>query len=503
MRHATRKNMVCTWAHPQRHAMQDPPPDHDPEPDHDPHKSCSLVGPVALIVQALMAVLVVGSLLVKRWYEGTGGRKKRRWRVWALDVGKQLIGQGAVHGSNLLISDQVADKGGSNPCSLYFLNVLVDTTIGVLVLYLALKGLTKACILVWGSEGFISGVFGHPPRIRFWLQQLGIYLGALLVMKLFVLVLFALALDDVLLPLAGWILNWMAAWSQVVFVMAIFPLLMNIIQFCLIDSLIKGREDAMPQDGHAYTPAPTQPKDLEEALLDDSIDPEPDSSLTQSRFPTTFPSHQRGDSLNTIDGERGRGRSRDASRTSSRARGDHVDGLRTPRTASTTGVPRQRTPVVATSPLLGPIPVSPGPSNRSLGMNHLYDAEGMRRTKSTDGYGSTGSTAPSPVPRADRIRDQDVSPLPGLGNTGDRDNDDDDDDDVDGPFPDLDITPRPADVSRIPGPSMIFPSRIDERVRIQARRSLSSEEPRRKGGRGTQGSRDGAGLGHVVMLDDV
>jgi hypothetical protein len=43
-------------------------------------------------------------------------------------------------------------------------------------------------------------------------------------------------------------------------------------RFCLIDSLIKGREDAMPQDGHAYTPAPTQPKDLEEALLDDSID---------------------------------------------------------------------------------------------------------------------------------------------------------------------------------------------------------------------------------------
>lgn len=81
------------------------------------------------------------------------------------------------------ISDQVADKGGNNPCSLYFLNVLVDTTIGpphspppiiplliqlpgVLVLYLALKGLTKACILVWGTEGFISGVYGHPPRIR-------------------------------------------------------------------------------------------------------------------------------------------------------------------------------------------------------------------------------------------------------------------------------------------------------------------------------------------------
>lgn len=65
-----------------------------------------------------------------------------------------------------------------------------------------------------------------------WLQQLGIYLAALLLMKLFVLALFAVALDTVLLPLAGWILNWMQAWSQVVFSMAIFPLLMNILQVC-------------------------------------------------------------------------------------------------------------------------------------------------------------------------------------------------------------------------------------------------------------------------------
>ena len=328
-------------------------------------------------------------------------------------------------------------------------------------------------------------------------------------MKLFVLALFAIALDSVLLPLAGWILNWMAAWSQVVFVMAIFPLLMNIIQvcrglypsqpgaykrflqFCLIDSLIKGREDAMPQDGHAYTPAPTQPKDLEEALLDDPTDGEPHSSPTQPRLASTFTFHQRGDSLDA-DGERGRGRSRDASRTSSRVRGDD-DGTRTPRTTSTTGIPRQRTPVVATSPLLTPITVSPGPSYRSLSMNHLQGAEGMRRTKSSDGYGSTGSTVPSPVPRAQRLRDQDVSPLPGSGGY---DNDD-------GLFSDLDITPRPADVSRIPDPVLTFPSRINDRVRIQARRTLSSEEPRRTSGDGMRGTRESAGAGNDVMLNDV
>lgn len=49
---------------------------------------------------------------------------------------------------------------------------------GVLVLYLALKGLTKACILVWGSEGFISGVYGHPPRIRLYVLVLTVLLTA-------------------------------------------------------------------------------------------------------------------------------------------------------------------------------------------------------------------------------------------------------------------------------------------------------------------------------------
>lgn len=245
----------------------------------------------------------------------------------------------------------------------------------------------------------------------------------------------------------------------------------------------------MPQDGHAYTPAPTQPKDLEEALLEDTTDREPDSSPTQRRIRTTVSTHKRSDSAE-IDNERGRGRSRDASRTSSRVRGGD-DGLRTPRTASTTGMipSRPLTPIIGTtSPLLAPIHVSPGPAFRSLGVHQ--GAEDMRRTRSSEGYGSTGSTVPSPVPRAQRLRDQDVSPLPGSVEG--------DDDYV--PFPDPDITPRPVDVSRIPATA--FPSRIDDRVRIQARRSLSSEEPRRTSG-GLSGSREGAGEGNVVMLNDV
>lgn len=248
----------------------------------------------------------------------------------------------------------------------------------------------------------------------------------------------------------------------------------------------------MPQDGHAYTRTATQPKDLEEANPEDTIDHDSLSSPRQPRFRATRPAHQRGNSQPENDTERGRGRSRDTSRTSSRVRDG---GTRTPRATSTTGVSRPLTPI-ATSPLLGPVPISPDASYRSLGVQPST-AEGMRRTKSSDGYGSTGSTVPSPVPRSERLRDQDVSPLPGHN---------EDDDEQISSSVDLDITPRLADVSRIPGPAMAFPSRIDDRVRIQARRSLSSEEPHhrtgRMGGHGG-GSRQGAKAGNVVMLDDV
>lgn len=111
----------------------------------------------------------------------------------------------------------------------------------------------------------------------------------------------------------------------------------------------------------------------------------------------------------------------------------------------------------------------------------------MRRTRS-DGYGSTGSTTPSPVPRALKLSDDDIFPLPpnDVGSVH-----------IDA---DPDATPRPSDAGF---PTLqVMPSRIDDRVRIQARRSLSNEGelPRHvnrwnKAGRGEPEN--------VVMLDDV
>jgi uncharacterized membrane protein len=97
------------------------------------------------VVQALMGVLAILSLVYKRNRE----KPKRPWQIWyfgfaenlihltgtfslrLFDVSKQVVGQMFVHGLNVLISNVGSHhKSGSNACVFYFLNILLDTTIG-------------------------------------------------------------------------------------------------------------------------------------------------------------------------------------------------------------------------------------------------------------------------------------------------------------------------------------------------------------------------------------
>jgi hypothetical protein len=67
---------------------------------------CFLLGRTALVVQAIMGVVVISSLVIKRQLE----RRKRPWRVWVLDVAKQLVGQAVIHALNLLVSVECASE---------------------------------------------------------------------------------------------------------------------------------------------------------------------------------------------------------------------------------------------------------------------------------------------------------------------------------------------------------------------------------------------------------
>jgi hypothetical protein len=49
-------------------------------------------------------------------------------------------------------------------------------------------------------------------------------------MKIGVILLFYLCAEKLLLPFAGWLIGWMGEDVQVIVVMAVFPLIMNVLQ---------------------------------------------------------------------------------------------------------------------------------------------------------------------------------------------------------------------------------------------------------------------------------
>ncbi|OCH95906.1 hypothetical protein OBBRIDRAFT_787754 [Obba rivulosa] len=230
----------------------------DDYPDVD-RRSCRLLGPTALVVQGLMGLLVISSLVLKRHRE----TPKRPWRIWLFDVSKQIIGQMFVHGVNVLISDVVAHVSSGNACVLYFLNILLDTTLGIGVIYLILHSanyfFTERCHL----KGFESGNYGKPPSLNYWARQAAVYVFALTTMKLLVVGLFV-AWPGIF-EWGAWLLQFLGPSDamQVIFVMGLFPIIMNVLQFWIIDSIVKSSKAA----------AVALPDDTPRASLDPDTEP--------------------------------------------------------------------------------------------------------------------------------------------------------------------------------------------------------------------------------------
>lgn len=150
---------------------------------------------------------------------------------------------------------------------MYFLNILIDTTLGVGIIYLALKGFTSLFIKHFGPDSYVTGHYGVPPQMAVWLRQLQPYLLAVVAMKLVVLLPLTLpGISGELIRAGQSILGALPADVQVVFVLSVFPLIMNVLQFCLIDQLIKagkhaeGHPDEMDM-GESYRPLPTSARD--------------------------------------------------------------------------------------------------------------------------------------------------------------------------------------------------------------------------------------------------
>lgn len=119
-------------------------------------------------------------------------------------------------------------------------------------------------------ESIKSGHYGQPPHMTWWFKQSVIYFIGLLLMKLAVLAIFTL------LPWIAMVGDWALRWTegnealQITFVMFVFPLIMNGLQYYIIDSFIKD-----PAGGNDHEPLPQEDRDS----IDDAERPltEPDA----------------------------------------------------------------------------------------------------------------------------------------------------------------------------------------------------------------------------------
>ncbi|WAQ80712.1 hypothetical protein PtA15_1A50 [Puccinia triticina] len=237
-----------------------------------------------------MALIILASLLYKRHRE----KPKRKYRIWTADVSKQVLGQAFVHMLNIFISDSMASlPSKGNPCALYFMNIFIDTTIGVFVLFLALNTITKLVCKTLrrtpSSLGLSSGTYPHP-FLMSWVKQISIYFLGLVILKLFVIGLFWLG-GEALVKFGNGVIEGIShdPKIQILMVVMVGPTILNVLQFLLIDSFIKHKpslnpEELEPEDGRRFLSG-------ESDLDSDDQDDEEDDDNENGRKPRGLPNN--------------------------------------------------------------------------------------------------------------------------------------------------------------------------------------------------------------------
>ncbi|KAL5332596.1 vacuolar membrane protein-domain-containing protein [Aspergillus crustosus] len=258
--------------------------------DDDDNGECKLLGPFSLIVQASLGMLALLSLVYKRWRE----RPQRPVKVWAFDASKQVFGSSMLHLLNLLMSMfsagqfEITSEYKPNPCSFYLLNLGIDTTLGIPILIFILhflNSLARYTPLANPPESIESGNYGQPPRVGWWFKQSIIYFICLLGMK--ICVFFLIQMVPVIVTVGDWALRWTEGNTaiQIIFVMLLFPVIMNAIQYYIIDIFIKKplSNDQLDDDS---TSADNDHSDRHALLAD--LDDEESGDDTPRRFDPRF-----------------------------------------------------------------------------------------------------------------------------------------------------------------------------------------------------------------------
>lgn len=203
--------------------------------------SCHLLGGIfSSFVQGCLAVLCIGTLMIKRQQESP----RRDWFVWSLDVGKQGMGSLIGHVANIYLSIVISKSVSSgDECQWYCLTYVVDCAVGTVLNIFFIRVCEKLYERFPRLEFLDFGFYGNPPSLLLWTPQLIVWLTIVILSKIIIL----LVLKHFISPLntlVGFLFLIFTGQPdlELVFVMIVVPLILNTLIFWIVDTFLK-RQD--------------------------------------------------------------------------------------------------------------------------------------------------------------------------------------------------------------------------------------------------------------------
>lgn len=177
-------------------------------------------------LQGLLASLAFTCLIAKRFCEPTYVR--RSWETWWYDTSKQGIGALVIHMTNVYL----APLFQGDPCTWYIINFLLDSTIGLFIIYVGIR----VCQILAKRNNWDAINFGEYSASKSWVYQTWIYIGLMAIVKLITTMVIQLDFWDnvknfVLSPFAD-------PRIELAVVMLIIPFFVNIFIFWVTDNFL-------------------------------------------------------------------------------------------------------------------------------------------------------------------------------------------------------------------------------------------------------------------------
>lgn len=205
-----------------------------------------LAGNFAKLVQVLLGLISLGVLLCKFKRDHAG----RTFLQFCLDSSKQLVSVGWLHilnAATAVILGHVTKLSRADECSWYWVEIMVDTTVGVYVEYLLLY-----CLPGW-ARGLTSGTYFDREGyflIKSYGKQLAFWLFIVTLMKVTMVGLMIIGSRFLLMGASVLLSNFQQSPRlELLVVMVLTPAVMNSVQFWLVDNIFVHEREKASVDG--------------------------------------------------------------------------------------------------------------------------------------------------------------------------------------------------------------------------------------------------------------